>query len=271
MKKWLCFLGTFICFLFCVLPVRADVIWEPEDAFYEKHSSMCTYVNRCFTANGPEGTVTLYKSPESPKVIDTWENGYAVYISYTYMDSDGILWGIYEGRESKQTGWVPMDYMKVVYDHISFREDYGSEIVDESGDLEEQYREGRVCFWDYPGSKEYYAMNLADWPDLPGYTGVYTDEKGYRWGFVGYYYGRRNFWICLDQPVADYEQLYPDGGPQIGAQAEAADAEYQSPEEQGTERIVPKQDKGTVFLVTGLVALVVIVTAVLLVVLRKAE
>lgn len=269
MKKYLCFMAAFICFLFCMLSVRADVIWEPEDSFYKQHSSQCTYVSRHFTANGPDGTVILYESPESAKVIDTWENGHAVYISFTYEDSNGILWGIYDNGPG-QTGWVPMEYMKVVYDHISFEEDYGSEIIEQSGALEEQYKGEDVCFWDYPGSKEPFIVPM-DMSDLPKYSSVYTDEKGYNWGYIGYFYGYRNYWICLDQPMADYDQLYPDGGPQIGAQAEDTKTENFGSEKQGAERIVPEQNHGMVVLVIVLVALVVVVTAVLLVILRKSK
>ena len=69
MKKILCLWAVVGCFLFCGLCVRADVIWEPEDSFYKKHSEECVYVNRLYTANGPDGEVILYKSPEMPAFI----------------------------------------------------------------------------------------------------------------------------------------------------------------------------------------------------------
>lgn len=267
MKRILCLMAVFICCLSCTISVRADVIWEPEDSFYEKHASQCTYVNRCFAADGPDGIVIFYESPESAKVVDTWENGYQAYISYTYKDGSGILWGIYE-KGSGQTGWVPMEYMKVVYDHISFQEDYGSEIMEQRGVLEEKYKGEAIQIWEYPGAKEP-VTEPVNMQGLPEYSSVYTDEKGYRWGYVGYYYGLRNIWICIDQPTADYEQLYPDGGPQIVAQAEAAETDGLNSEKQGTDRIVPQPDHGTAILATALVALVVLATAGLLVVLRK--
>lgn len=269
MKKILCLMAAFVCFLICTLSVRADVIWEPEDSFYEEHASKCSYVNRSFTADGPDGTVILYESPESAKVVDTWGNGYQVYISYTYEGSNGILWGVCE-NESGQTGWVPMEYMKVVYDHISFQEDYGSEIVEQSGVLEEQYRGEDIWIWEYPGAKEPSNVSL-DLPDLPEYISMYRDEKGYNWGYVGYYYARRDFWVCIDQPMADYEQLYPDGGPQIGARAEDAETENHDSKKQETDRIVPEPDHGLAVFATVLVALVVLVTAGLLVILKKRK
>lgn len=269
MKKNLCLVAAFFCYLFCALPVRADVIWEPADSFYEQHASKCTYVNRCFTANGPDGAVLLYESPESARVIDTWENGYQVYVSYTYEDRRGILWGVCENG-SGQTGWVPMDYLDVVYDHISFQEDYGPEIMEQSGGLEEQYRGEDVYIWEYPGA-EVFSTASMDMPDMPQYSGVYTDETGHRWGYIGYFYAHRNFWICIDQPTADYEQLYPDGGPQIGARTEETETEKSGSERQETGHIVPQPDHGMAILVTVLVVLVVLVTAGLLVILRKRK
>ena len=86
MKKFICLMVMMTCFLFCTISVRADVIWEPQDDFYEKHRSDCTHVGRQFIADGPDGKVILYKSPESVKEVATWENGYKVWISFTYED-----------------------------------------------------------------------------------------------------------------------------------------------------------------------------------------
>ena len=101
-----CILFTIVGSMVSVLPVSADIIWEPEDMFYNDHASECTYVNRAFTANGPDGIVIVYKNPESPQKVTQLENGTVIYISYTYQDSDGILWGIYENTNAKKTGCV---------------------------------------------------------------------------------------------------------------------------------------------------------------------
>lgn len=289
MKKWLCFLGTLICFLSCTSFVKADVIWQPMDSFYVENESKCTYVGRSFTANGPDSVVILYESPKSPKVVTTWENGFQAYISFTYEDENGVLWGIYD--DFTQSGWMPMEYMELIYDHISFFEDYGEEIIEQRGSLEEQYRGECVYFWKYPGSKEGYSYSMMQ-HDLPTYNGVYTDEKGHSWGYIGYYYGSRDNWICIDQPTADYEQLYPDGGPQIGTVKEEGETQSQSPEgqsqnlegqpqspeeqsqsleRQDAERIVPQPENRTIVVLAVLVGLVVLVTVVLLVILKRGK
>ena len=40
------------------------------------------------------------------------------------------------------------------------------------------------------------------------FSTLYTDGNGQRWGYVGYYMGRRNGWVCLDDPLN--EQLDTD-------------------------------------------------------------
>lgn len=277
MKKWVCFLGTAFCFLFCTLSARADVIWEPEDSFYEKHSSECTHVGRQYIANSPDGVVILYESPESAKEVATWENGKQVYISFTYEDARGIVWGI---NDSEEIGWMPMEYMKVVYDSISFAEEFGDQIVSQTGSLDEQYENDIIYYWKYPGAESFGSIDLQGWDYLPEYHSVYTDETGHSWGYIGYYYGTRSVWICLDAPTADYAALYPDGGPAIGkddtelypkrtpavGKENAAAAQNRD-----VERIVPKTNDRMVVIVVVLVAAVALVTAALLVFLRKRK
>lgn len=243
--------------LFCMLyalPVQADIIWEPDDQFYNHHAEECTYVNRTFTTNGPDGVVIVYQSPESPRIITQLDNGSNVHISFTYQSADGILWGIYEGAD--QTGWLPMDYMNVVYDSISFTEDYADEIVDENGVLDTIYQNKEIYLWKYPGSQVYDMIQTRDF--LPTYESVYLDEKSRHWGNVGYYMGMRNVWICIDDPAADFETLYPSGAPT----RELAQS-TQSPSET-TKRIVPKQNTAVVMLTVLLVLAVTLATAGLL-------
>ena len=121
---------------------------------------------------------------------------------------------------------------------------------------------------------------------LPEYTGVYVDGNGNRWGHVGYYFGRRDTWISIDAPGAEFGELYPDGVPEIGEQDEKG-GDMEAVEQEGqpgknseeaaqsqtvqkdSDRIVPKPDYSMMALTIGLVFLVVVATAALLVVLRK--
>lgn len=257
MKKWIAFLSGCLCYMLCILPARADVIWEPQDSFYEEFSSECEYVGRTFTANGPDGEVILYQSPVSAREVARWENGFKAYISFTYEDENGVVWGVYEEHGSK-TGWMPMEYMDVVYDAISFAEEYEADIVAEAGALDEQYVHESVWFWRYPGATEGYETTVESY--VPEYDGTYVDSHGHSWGNVGYYFGHKNFWICLDQPDADFETLYPDGASGIGL-TQPAEKDFPA------ERIAPDGKQNKTILIA--VLLVIFVTGVSVVVLRR--
>ena len=278
MRKQMGILTGMLCGILCccglwAMSVRADVIWEPMDSFYEKHSSECTYVNRQFTAKGPDGKVILYKSPILPEQVAVWENGYQAYISFTYKDSHGIVWGIFEG-ENGMTGWMPMAYMEAVYDSISFQEEFEDEIQEQIGELDVSCMGEEVFFWKYPGSRDNNSIIIRN--NIPQYRWVYEDEDGHRFGRVAYYFGLRDVWVCIDAPGADYEQLYPDGVSREKGEEGAYGGEEESSIKDGengwgTRRIVPKADRGMVWTAAALVALVTAGTAVLLVVLRKKE
>ena len=271
MKKLVYVLSALISCMFFTAPVQADVIFEPEDSFYQSHAKDCEYVSRQFTANGPEGKVIVYESPESPEVVDTWENGHKVTVSHTYEDKDGVLWGVCESG-----GWMPMQYMEVVYDNISFMEEHAAEIKEQSGRLDGQAGE-KIYFWKYPGSEVAYKASIQAEP--PSYEQVYEDSQGRQWGYVVYYYGDRDVWVCMDQPAADYGQLYPQGAPKESLKdgeeeepTEASSAEEGGQDNEGQDtpgRIQPKRENGSIILAAALVAIVVLVTAALLVVLKR--
>lgn len=151
--KWM--ISFMACCVMMVCPVKADVIWEPMgDAFYEEHAGECEYQVRSYTANGPEGKVIVYKSPEDATETAVIENGKVVSISYTYMDKNGVSWGVYENWETDEQGWLPMDYMEVVYDYLSFEEDYGTAIKAQEGTLSKEYSGQTILIWDYPGQRK---------------------------------------------------------------------------------------------------------------------
>ncbi|MCI9189679.1 MAG: hypothetical protein HFH84_08615 [Lachnospiraceae bacterium] len=285
--------GLLCCLLGSSFSARADVIWEPEDSFYWKHAEECTYVSRMYTTNGPDNKVISYKSPELPQEVDTWENGVRVQILFTYEDSYGNLWGIYDDYRGT-TGWIPMEYMELVYDSIAFREEHEAQIIGDVGDLDEKYVGETIYLWEYPGSEEYTSMEVSDY--TPEYRGIYVDGNGKRWGCVQYYFGIKNTWVYIDEPTADFEQIFPEGvdwadadrkaeegltesreeNTPEGQEAESRQAESQKTEKSGrqdsregsADRIVPKLNRNLVTAAVVLVISVVAVTAALLVKLK---
>ena len=202
-----------LVFLLALCPaVSADVIFEPQDSFYWEHRGECQYINRAYYADGPENVAVVYRSPESAAVVERVANGEPLWISYTYEDADGFVWGYceYNGQES-WTGWIPMDYLLLKYDSRCFREEFADRLVTESGTLESA--EGEIRFWDYPGSMDSVAFTV-EWDYAPEYQETFTDDAGRKWGYVGYHMGLRDVWLCLDAPTADYRTLYTEHEPQ---------------------------------------------------------
>lgn len=255
-----------LCISFCVQTVQADVIWEPMDSFYESHRDECEYINRSFTANGPDGKVIVYESPVSSRIVARVKNDTVMFVSFSYKDKDGTEWAVYEDGDTNETGWMPMDYLTVVYDTISFEEEY-SEKIDHaiSGELDSAILDHTVYFWDYPGSTGCCEVTVAEY--VPEYSSSFTDEEGRQWVQVNYYMGIKKAWICLDAPDADFAALYPQGAPKRGEDPE----EVQIEKTDSPKVIVPDNSgvKATLILASAIVVLVVIVTAILLIVLKK--
>lgn len=210
MKRTLCLL---LALIFLLAPaVRADVIFEPEDSFFWEHRGECQYHNRVYYADGPDKVAEVYRSPESPAVVERVKNGDPMWISYIYEDENGISWGFCENFQEGWSGWVPMDYLLLKYDYICFREEFADRItaLDKCGKLS---ADGVVYLWNYPGSQDSDTFQL-DPEYLPEYEQVFTDDAGRQWGYVGYHMGIRNVWVCLDAPTADYRTLYAEAEPQ---------------------------------------------------------
>ena len=210
MKHLFSILLALLTVLALAAPARADIMWEPDNSFYQKHQDECEYVNRSFYANGPDGFVTLWDAPNSGIVRGQYQNGFTLRVYHQYQD-----WGCVTvfGDEGQVDGWVPMAELSLKYDYLSFAEEYADritpyngEFADYGGDAEE------VNFYEYPGAEEVNQTWKTDggWHVLDNLTGtadslsyissVFVDEEGRAWGYVNYMYGHLNSWFCLDEP-----------------------------------------------------------------------
>lgn len=209
MKRFLsCFL-TLVMLLALSAPVYADVVWEPQDnQFYEQHG--CTYENRSYRANGPEGFVTVWDAPGGVVVQAQYQNGEVLWVGYAWQE-----WALISRWEDGKeiTGWVPMAELSLIYDCLSFQEEYADRVRPYSGEFADYAGDAaEVNFYEYPGAAEIKQTweTDSDWHVLDNLTGtaesdsyisqVFTDEDGRNWGYVGYMYGRLNAWFCLDEP-----------------------------------------------------------------------
>ena len=215
MKRMISLLLALIFLLALTPAVSADVIVDPQDSFYWEHRGECIRTERCYFADGPENVAVVYRSPESAAVVERVKNGLELWISYVYEDENGYSWGLceYYGEEDHWVGWIPMDYLLLKYDSICFREEFAHRIVEKTGVIPVQ-ETGRVHFWGYPGSDTLWAYMELTAHYLPEYQAVFTDDAGREWGYVNYYAGMRDVWVCLSNPTADYPTLYAEHEPQ---------------------------------------------------------
>lgn len=203
MKRKICTLCLAVLALFSLaLPASADVIWEPEDSFYRRHEDECTYVNRTYELAGYGGTVTVFTAPGGMSKL-TLDNGLRVGIQFTW-EGKGTAWGYLvrwdEDWHNRTEGWVPMDDVTLVYDSKEFFKDHAGEIV-ETDPVPVEFHEAVI--YSYPNGPAMYTLEEdTDYMSFNEvFTQVYTDEAGLRWGYVGYYMGARERWVCLDDPM----------------------------------------------------------------------
>ena len=205
----------FLCLLFTVISgmvACADVIWEPDDNFYTNHYKDCVSMNRSFTANGASGNITVWENPNSDRQVASVINGSTFVVSFTYTDSDGVVWGVVQFQYDEngivkpaysgnyKTGWIPMKDLVVIYDNISFREEHKNEFKTYNGELDDNVLKDGIVFWTYPGSGVTAGtIKIVDKKNLT-ITDTYTDKDGVLWGYTPYYMGIKNEWICLRVP-----------------------------------------------------------------------
>ena len=260
------FLLITACFLFIFAPFAyADVIVEPNNDFYTQHSSECTYLNRSFYANGEGGSISLKKEPGSKEETASVKNGKVINIIFTY-NYEGEIWGvtlIYEDNTPFSVlpnGWVPMSQLLIVYDYLSFAQDHQAEIYSFTGSYDSLKTADKIIMWSWPGSGvEAGSIDQGENSDL-SVTDAYKDDQGREWGFIGYWHGNRNFWICISDPAnSDIPAFNPPPKPVLW---QPGDTSTNTPEAVNTNTNKSGPSMPTIIIV--LVSAVVICTAVLI-------
>ena len=178
------------------LAAYADVIFEPENDFYEQHRSRIIFLGRSFAANGDGGSVSVKKDPGARADIARLENGAITYMQYSCL-YDGDFWGFtYE-----HSGWIKLSQMLVLYDYVAFEEYHFGELYLYDGDYAEVKETRAAIAWPWPGSGE--PMWVFEDLDAESFRVAYAyrDDEGREWGFVTYLYGSRNIWVCLSDPL----------------------------------------------------------------------
>ena len=255
MKKLLVLLLSVLMVCSMAVNASADILWEPYEDDYYDYKSSTTVAATYFVPDGM--TVTLYESPEDDTVLTVWEAGTRVYVGFK-QTVNGEEWGVgYAYGNFEQEGWFRLARLQKEYNHQDFMTDFGSECTqDDSVTVTKDDVESDIPTWTYPGSGvqdgtiSYDALG-GDYNDgVVTFQTLYTAPDGSRWGHVGYYMGRCG-WVWLDDPDNSETPLLvqtPESTVTDTSSAEQAPA--------------PGND---VYLIVGLVAAVVVVTAVLIV------
>lgn len=191
------------------LIVYADIIYEPNDSFYHSNYEKMKHLGREYRANGADGTITVYKEPPSMEKVTTFENGTIFFVSYTYTSILGTKWGVIEYSNdtdskvnifNRKSGWVKMDDLSLVYDDISFHEDYQNEFNNYNNEFDTIKDTENLILWTYPGSGVIKSIFNIVPNSLPEFSHTYTDENNRVWGQINYYMGIDG-WFCFSAPL----------------------------------------------------------------------
>ena len=168
--------------------VRADLILEPENQFYQTHSDQCEYVDRQYYTQSKIDSWTAPNGRKSGSIPGNTR----LQISHIYTDSQGIEWGVYLEDEK----WVLMADVYLVYDSRQFIDDHMEEIF--SGEEETLPAGEKAVLWSYPCSGE--NQGILEPEEELTFSEFYKDRQERIWGNLGYYRGIRDRWICLSDP-----------------------------------------------------------------------
>ena len=203
MKRILCILLALMCLTTAAL---ADVIYEPENAFYEHHRDECEYVSRSYIVSDSGAEVQIKPGGKS---LGSYAAGETIFADYLYTDPNtGESWGLctfYDGQRWTD-GWVCLTGMQVVYDYRDFAADYGEAFYEPAEDEVPAIELDTTVtmLWPYPGAAKpdtEITPDQADGLTLQFWT-LYDDEAGRTWGYLGYWRGWRDKWVCISDPSA---------------------------------------------------------------------
>lgn len=200
-------------FVFCAglslcVPAFADIIVAPEDNFYKAHDNEMRYEQREYYSNGEIGYMPVYNRPGG-RVIGYSQNGQVFFVTFTYTDPNGQEWGLMEYSKgdgclqsspySGNMGYICLSDTIAVFDSRSFEEEHAQELEKYTGDRSEL--SGGAVMWTFPRSGIKLAEMGGEELDSISIEKTYTYPDGQTWGYCGYHYGYRNFWICLSDPT----------------------------------------------------------------------
>jgi len=215
MKKLVSLLLVILLLSACILPVSADILWEPYSNDYYMSKSYDTFTSIARTYFVPDGmTVNFYDSPQGGKLMKTVDAGTRIYVGFS-RDIGGEVWGVgYPYGDWETEGWFRLGRLQLEYDHKSFMEDFSEQIENVTDYIDATKLTAPVPTWTYPGSGVIQITLDCIWEQVQyndgklEYRSLYTDPDGGRWGHVGYFMGRCG-WIYLDDLYTETPPTFP--------------------------------------------------------------
>lgn len=184
------------------LPAFADVIIEPQGSFYDKHENDCrTEGYRTYIVK--EGGMNVCTEP-GEDVKYRIEEGTRFGSQWIYTGG-GTEWGYIEDysthadSKGSKAGWFKLEDTVRLYDYIDFNKEHEKDFYEDKN----THSYTSAVAYDYPnGTVDHVVDGEEATYLLDGlvFNSLYKDENGREWGFIGYRFGRRNIWICLDEP-----------------------------------------------------------------------
>jgi hypothetical protein len=203
MNKRFCIILAACILLVLQITAHADII-APKRIVYPVHvrQDECVDVNRNFYANGENGYVSVKNAPSSKEEVTEIKNNSVLSISCEH-NYEGEFWGFME--MGRITGWVPMKQLLLIYDLVSFTEEYRDKFYPYVGDYETLKMAEKIILWPWPGSGRVEAKMIIEAKRIENVriSHAYKDNDEREWGFINnIQYGNHNdVWVCISDPA----------------------------------------------------------------------
>lgn len=171
--------------------VYADVISEPDNAFYRSAYKSCEYIN--WRSYNVLEDSDILKSPLKTTVVNKVKKNDTVDIGFTYTDKSGEVWGccMFDERSDlgrSKDGWIKMSKVSEIYSTFTFLDEHENEFSEYNGELDDFVPKEQVVIWDYPFSDTFYTTEAKNWYTKEEYPfqneiadKCWTDENGNMW------------------------------------------------------------------------------------------
>lgn len=209
--KRLTTLFLILCLLLPLSVAAADLVWEPNDDFYDQHRDACEPV---YETQRAAQEIAVWQDPETDTVLWTLDEGDEVYVYQSYKDSRRIVWGLIEKEEYGRTGWIPLGLTIVPYSQRQFMEDNRTR-VKTYGDTPPACE--NACFYTYPNSGEYVIRSVGS---STSYDFYYVDKDGRAWARYDPPSYDSYTWVCADDPANTELPVYSGDTPYKGGPVE---------------------------------------------------